>query len=77
MDARNLIIGIWYAFGKHDLVTILDYPDNVEVAAAMVTVATGGALKGTKTTPLMTIEEDVGAMKKAGEVSGVYKPLIS
>ena len=64
--------GIWYAFGEYDVIAIGEYPDNVTGAAAALVVAAGGALKSGKTTPLLSMEEGVAAMRKAGEASGVY-----
>jgi len=55
----------WTAFGKYDVVAILQMPDNVSVAAFSMAVAAGGAVKSIKTTPLMSMEEGVEAMKKA------------
>jgi hypothetical protein len=47
-------------------------PDNVSAAAFALAIAAGGACKNVKTTPLLTAEEGIKAMKKAGG-SG-YKP---
>ena len=63
----------WASFGDHDLVGVIDMPDNVSAAAFAVAIAAGGACKNVKTTPLLSIEEAVDAMKKAGK-SG-YKPV--
>ena len=60
------IVGLWYAFGEYDLIAIGEYPDNVSVATAVVAFAAGGALKAAKTTPLMTIEEGMEVLKRAG-----------
>ena len=60
------MVDIWYAFGDYDLVAIVEFPDNVTVAASVIQVLAGGALKAAKTTPLMTIEEGLDAMRKAG-----------
>lgn len=59
------IEGFWYAFGKYDVVAIVDMPNNVAAAAFAIAATAGGALKAFKTTPLMTVEEGVEAMKKA------------
>ena len=66
------IVGCWYAFGEYDLVLIVEYPDNVSVAAASMAISAGGAAKAFKTTPLMTIDEGMQAMRKAGESK--YQP---
>jgi uncharacterized protein with GYD domain len=55
----------WFAFGEYDLVLICEMPDNVSVAAASLTAAAGGAVRAIKTTPLMSAQEAVAAMKKA------------
>jgi uncharacterized protein with GYD domain len=62
----------WLTFGEYDLVAILDMPDNVSAAAFSLAVAAGGACKAYHTTPLMTMQEGVEAMKKAQGSS--YKP---
>lgn len=68
------LVHAWYSLGDYDLVAILEYPDNVSVAAASIMVIAGGALKAGKTTPLLTIEEGMAALQKAGEAAGLYKP---
>lgn len=66
------ILGFWLAFGEYDAVAIADMPDNVSAAAFALAAAAGGACKSFKTTPLLSTEEALAAMKKASE-SG-YKP---
>jgi uncharacterized protein with GYD domain len=63
----------WAAFGDCDLIGILEMPDNVSAAAFALAVAAGGACRNVKTTPLLSMEEAIEAMKKAGK-SG-YKPV--
>lgn len=55
----------WFAFGEYDVVVIFQMPSNVEAAAIAMAFAAGGACKTVKTTPLLTAEEAVEAMKKA------------
>ena len=64
--------GAWFAFGAHDVLGIIEMPDNASAAALAIAATAGGGLKSFQTTPLMTIEEGVQAMKKAGK-SG-YRP---
>ena len=47
-------------------------PDNVSAAGIAMAFASGGACKSVKTTPLLTVEEGVEAMKKAGKTG--YRP---
>jgi uncharacterized protein with GYD domain len=67
------VTSFWLAFGNHDILGVLEFPDNVSAAAFSMAVAAGGACKDVKTTPLLSIAEGIEAMKKAG-ASG-YKPV--
>ena len=60
------------AFGEYDLVAVVDFPDNVSAAAFSMSVAAKGGVKAFKTTPLMTMDEAVAAMQKAG--GSTYTP---
>lgn len=62
----------YYAFGEYDVVAIIEVPDNVSMAAFSLTVAAGGAVKAIKTTPLMSIEEGMEAMRQAAGTG--YRP---
>ena len=65
-------VDAWLAFGDYDVVVIAELPDNVSAAAFSLAVNAGGALKAAKTTPLMTIDEGIEAMRKAGGAG--YRP---
>ena len=62
----------WFAFGDYDSVVIVQVPDNITAAALSLAAAAAGALKAIKTTPLMTMEEGMEAMRKAGGAG--YRP---
>ena len=66
------VLGGWLAFGEYDIALICELPDNVSAAAFSMAASAGGAVKAVKTTPLMTIEEAMEAMRKAGGVG--YRP---
>ena len=66
------LVGGWLSFGDFDIVLILDVPDNISAAAIGLAVASGGAIKSSKTTVLMTGDEGVAALQKASSVS--YAP---
>ena len=51
-------------------VVILEMPDNVSAAAFAMAIAAGGACHRVKTTPLLSVDEDMTAMKKAGGRGG-------
>ncbi len=58
----------WYSFGEYDLLLLVESPGNVETAGAALAAAAGGALKASKTTPLLTPDEALKAMQTAGKV---------
>jgi uncharacterized protein with GYD domain len=65
--------GFWMSFGDHDLVGVLEMPDNIGAAAFAMAIAAGGACHSVKTTPLLKVEEGMEAMKKAATCG--YKPV--
>jgi uncharacterized protein with GYD domain len=72
--AGGKLVGGWLAFGDYDLVVIADMPDNESMAAVALAVGAGGAIKASKTTVLMTGDQGVAALNKAGAVGKDYKP---
>ena len=64
--------GFWYAFGEHDAYNLWEAPDNVSMAATALAISAGGALSSFETTPLLTVEETLAALKKAAAIS--YRP---
>ena len=62
----------WMAFGKYDIIGIVEMPDNVAAAAFAMAVSAGGACKNVRTTALLSVKDGIEAMKKAA-TSG-YKP---
>lgn len=58
--------GAWLSFGDYDVVALLEMPDNTSAAAFALAASGGGACKTVKTTPLLSVEEGLAAMKKAG-----------
>ena len=67
--------GAWFAFGESDLIVLLDMPDNISAASFASAAAGGGTVKSYKTTPLMSIDDGIEALKR-GAKSG-YKPATS
>jgi uncharacterized protein with GYD domain len=60
--------GFWYAFGEHDGYNLWEAPDNVSVAAVALAIGSGGALKSIDTTVLLSVDETLEALEKAGQV---------
>ena len=69
---KGKLASFYLSFGEYDLVAIAEFPDNESAAAFSIAAAAGGAVKAIKTTPLMTAEEAMAAMKKAGGAG--YRP---
>ena len=62
----------FYAFGDHDVVAIVDMPNQISAAAWAIAGSAGGAVKNLVTTPLLTVEEGIEALRKAGDIG--YTP---
>ena len=60
--------GFWYAFGTHDGYNLWEAPNNVSMAAVALAISGGGALSALETTVLLTVDEAMEAMRKAGEI---------
>jgi uncharacterized protein with GYD domain len=55
----------WLAFGEYDIVGVIELPENTDAAAFAMAVGAGGAAEAFKTTPLLSVEEGIEAMRKA------------
>ena len=66
--------GVYFAFGDYDVVFIMEAPGNATAAAFAMAITAGGAVRAYKTTPLMSLEEGLEAMRRGAEVAGVYQP---
>ncbi len=64
--------GFWYAFGSHDAYNLWEAPDNVSMAATVLAIGSGGALKSCETTVLLTVDETLAALEKASTIA--YRP---
>jgi uncharacterized protein with GYD domain len=64
--------GFWYAFGSHDGYNLWEAPDNVSMAAVGIALSGGGALSAVETTVLLSVDETLEALRRAGEVR--YRP---
>jgi len=51
---------------------VVEAPDNVSVAAALIAIGSGGALSSFSTTVLLTVEETLAALEKSRAVQ--YRP---
>ena len=61
--------GFWYAFGADDGYNLWEAPDNVSMAAVALALSAGGALSSVETTVLLTVDETMDALRKAGAIA--------
>jgi uncharacterized protein with GYD domain len=61
------LVSFYMSFGEYDAVVIAEMPDNVSAGAISIAASAEGAVKAIKTTPLMTVQEGMEAMRKAGQ----------
>jgi uncharacterized protein with GYD domain len=64
--------GFWYAFGTHDGYTLWEAPDNESMATVALALSAGGAISSLETTALLTVDETMSALRRAGQVQ--YRP---
>ena len=65
--------GFWYAFGDSEGYCLWEAPNNVSMAAVGFASTGGGALAKFETTPLLTVEETLEALRLAQKV-GYQQP---
>ena len=64
---------LYFTFGDSDAVAICELPDNEAAVACAMVVGGSGAASSVKTTVLVTSNQAVEAMKKAGTATGSYR----
>jgi len=63
---------LYYAFGDSDVVGVIDFKTPEDAAAFALAITASGALRSFKTTPLLTIDQGMKALKQAGELRRHY-----
>jgi uncharacterized protein with GYD domain len=63
------LIELYYSFGDADGVLLFEVPDHVSATAAVLTAIGAGHITAVKTTALVTVEETLQALRKAGGMS--------
>tara|TARA_B100000700_G_C15013913_1_gene842337 strand:+ start:1677 stop:2015 length:339 start_codon:yes stop_codon:yes gene_type:complete len=66
------IIGGGFSFGEYDIAVIIEAADDTVMAAVAIAVASGGAVRSSKTTRLLSGDEWVEALNKSSSVA--YTP---
>ena len=65
---------LFFAFGKYDVVCLVEANDDKAAAAGAMAVAASGTVSSFITTKLFPAEEAMDMMKMAGKASGTYRP---
>ena len=67
--AQNMggqLIDLYYHFGEYDGTVLCEAPDDTTATAMVVAALSPGHIRASRTTRLMTVEEAMDAMRKAG-----------
>ena len=63
------LISFYNSFGEYDVLVIYEAPDESTAAAIVLAAVSSRHLSGVKTTVLLSVEEGLEAMRKAGEAT--------
>jgi uncharacterized protein with GYD domain len=63
------MVSFYFSFGEYDGVIIYESPDDTTAAAGVLAAVTPGHIKAIKTTTLLSVEDAMDAMRKAGDVT--------
>jgi len=66
------VVDGWLTFGDYDVLVICQLPNNVSATALSMAISAAGAVRSVKTTPLVTFDEGLVALKKAKDAA--YTP---
>jgi uncharacterized protein with GYD domain len=72
--AGGKLIDVYFCFGDYDGVVISEFPSNVDAASVALAAGASGGFSDMKTTVLITMDESMEAMAKAGQVAREYRP---
>jgi uncharacterized protein with GYD domain len=63
------LVDLYYCFGEYDGVVLIEAPDDVTATAMVLAAIAPGHVKSTRTTRLMTVDDTMEALRKAGSVT--------
>ncbi len=63
------LLSWYYTFGEHDALVIYEAPDEGTAAAMVLAAVSSGHLKSVETSVLLSAEQGVETMRKAGEAT--------
>ena len=62
-------VSLYYSFGEYDGLAIFEAPDETTATAIVMSGILPGHLRTVKTTTLLTAEQTMAAMRKAGDLT--------
>ena len=68
------LLGGGFSFGEYDVVLLFEEADDETAAAVAAAVGAGGTIKAAQTTKLLSGDQWISALGKAGAVAKAYKP---
>ena len=71
--AGGRMISLYFTFGEYDFLLIAEAPSETQIAAALLTAASGGGVTGLRTTLAMTTIEAKGAFAAASDLARSYQ----
>ena len=67
------LLGYYLTFGEYDFLTIAEAPNDVQMAATLLAVGSGGGVTDLRTTVAMTAVEAKGAFAAASDLAPGFK----
>lgn len=64
----------FFAFGKYDIVCLIENPDEKAIMAGTAIIGASGTASSMMTTKLMSSKDAMAAMSLAAKTMGAYKP---
>jgi uncharacterized protein with GYD domain len=67
------LLGYYLTFGEYDFLTIVEAPNDVQIASALLAAGSGGGVTSLRTTVALTSVEAKGAFAAAGDLAPGFK----
>lgn len=71
--AGGRLIGHYLTFGEYDFLVIAEAPSEIQMAAVLLAVGSGGGVSDLRTTLAMTSVEAKGAFAAAGDLAPAFR----
>jgi uncharacterized protein with GYD domain len=71
--AGGRLLGYYVTFGEFDFLSVAEFPNDIQAAAALLAAASGGGVTDLRTTVAMTSVEAQGAFAAASDLAPGFK----